>query len=106
MPGHYDHPGLIEEHQAGQPLGATAEYWSGRALFVHNVKQPKDFDAVRRRWNLSRTPAPLALRCHASDALPAGTRPAWKEGPTRRGTSVGGWLPTLPRGPPGGPWWG
>ena len=93
MPGHYDHPGLIEEHQAGQPLGATAEYWSGRALFVHNVKQPKDFDAVQRRWNLSRTPAPLALRCHASDALPAGTRPAWKEGPPGEGRRSGACCP-------------
>ena len=85
---------MIEHHATGKdgqpkPLDATAEYWSGRALFVHNVKQPKDFDAVQRRWNLSRTPAPLALRCHASDALPAGTRPAWNEGRPERGVGRG-----------------
>ena len=50
---------MIEHHATGKdgqpkPLDATAEYWSGRALFVHNVKRPEDFVAATRRKNLSR----------------------------------------------------
>jgi hypothetical protein len=79
-PGHFDHPGVIEHHAAGKdgqpkPLDATAEYWSGRALFVHNVKKPEDFATATARWNLTRAAPPLDLRCHAADTLPPGGNP-------------------------------
>ena len=79
-PGHFDHPGVIEHHAVGKdgqpkPLDATAEYWSGRALFVHNVKKPEDFATATARWNLTRAAPPLDLRCHAADTLPPGGNP-------------------------------
>ena len=41
LPAHYNDPAIIER---SEPLDENDEYWSTRALFVHGIKMPKQFE--------------------------------------------------------------
>jgi hypothetical protein len=56
--GHYNDNGIIERTQSAQD-----QYWSTRAIFVHGIKGPTQFDSVRAKWSVKKPDAYFGLRC-------------------------------------------
>ena len=58
VPGHYNDNGIIERTTSAQDM-----YWSSRAIFVHGIKGPMQYQSVLRRWHLHKQDAYMGLRC-------------------------------------------
>ena len=58
VPGHYNDNGIIERTASAQDM-----YWSSRAIFVHGIKGPMQYQSALRKWTVKRPDAYLGLRC-------------------------------------------
>ena len=63
VPGHFNDNGIIERTTSAQD-----RYWSTRAIFVHGIKGPAQYQSVRAKWRLSRPDAYLGLRCFSCES--------------------------------------
>ncbi len=59
QPGHFNDAGIIERTRS-----AHDAYWSARAVFVHGIKGPTQYNAARAKWRLGRPTPYLGLRCY------------------------------------------